>query len=164
MSLLPAKHSAGKAQAVKKSIEGLGHRAVTIQADSADPEAIERSVREAVSALGGLDILINSAADRAHRNHCRHRHERISGRDGHQRERRCCLRKPSSRILLREGASSRSAQHWVSESVSGHHRICDVQGGAYLLYPRSFARTQSEGYHRESRAARSDRYGFESSG
>lgn len=56
------KHSAGKAQAVKKSIEGLGHRAVAIQADSADPEAIERSVSEAVSALGGLDILVNSAA------------------------------------------------------------------------------------------------------
>jgi len=56
------KHSAGKAQAVKRSIEGLGHRAVAIQADSADPEAIERSVSEAVSALGGLDILVNSAA------------------------------------------------------------------------------------------------------
>ena len=56
------KHSADKAQAVKKSIEGLGHRAVAIQADSADPQAIERSVSEAVSALGGLDILVNSAA------------------------------------------------------------------------------------------------------
>ncbi|MGX9965568.1 SDR family NAD(P)-dependent oxidoreductase [Roseomonas sp. F4] len=51
-----------KALAVVKSIEGEGRRAVSIQADSADPDAIARSVREAVSALGGLDILVNSAA------------------------------------------------------------------------------------------------------
>lgn len=55
--------SAGeKAQSVVKSIEAVGHRAVAIQADSADPEAIARSVDEAVSALGGIDILVNSAA------------------------------------------------------------------------------------------------------
>ncbi|KAH1711973.1 hypothetical protein KXX25_000267, partial [Aspergillus fumigatus] len=34
----------------------------TIQADSADPDAITRAVSEAVSALGCLDILVNSAA------------------------------------------------------------------------------------------------------
>ena len=55
-------NSAEKADAVVKSIEGMGCRAVAIQADSADPEAIARSVSEAVSALGGLDILVNSAA------------------------------------------------------------------------------------------------------
>jgi NAD(P)-dependent dehydrogenase (short-subunit alcohol dehydrogenase family) len=55
-------HSAGKAEAVVKSIEGAGRRAIAIQADSADPDAITRSVSEAVSALGGLDILVNSAA------------------------------------------------------------------------------------------------------
>ena len=55
-------HSVEKAEAVARSIGRAGHRAVAIQADSADPEAISRSVNEAVSALGGLDILINSAA------------------------------------------------------------------------------------------------------
>lgn len=54
--------SAEKADAVARSIEGAGRRAVAIQADSADPEAITRAVAEAVSALGGLDILVNSAA------------------------------------------------------------------------------------------------------
>ncbi|OON59162.1 oxidoreductase [Massilia sp. KIM] len=53
---------AGKAQAMAASIEGLGRRAIAIQADSADPEAITRSVDLAVDALGGLDILVNSAA------------------------------------------------------------------------------------------------------
>jgi 3-oxoacyl-[acyl-carrier protein] reductase len=56
------KQSADKAEAVRKSIESSGHRAVAVQADSADPQAIARSVSEAVAALGGLDILVNSAA------------------------------------------------------------------------------------------------------
>lgn len=54
--------SADRAEAVAKSIASIGRRAVAIQADSADPAAIARSVSEAVSALGGLDILVNSAA------------------------------------------------------------------------------------------------------
>jgi NAD(P)-dependent dehydrogenase (short-subunit alcohol dehydrogenase family) len=54
--------SAERAEAVAKSIKSTGRRAIAIQADSADPDAITRSVSEAVSALGGLDILVNSAA------------------------------------------------------------------------------------------------------
>lgn len=54
--------SAEKAAAVAASIEAFGRRAAAIQADNADPEAIERAVGAAVAALGGLDILINSAA------------------------------------------------------------------------------------------------------
>lgn len=55
-------NSAEKAQSVVASVEATGRRAVAIQADSADPDAILRAVEEAVSLLGGLDILINSAA------------------------------------------------------------------------------------------------------
>lgn|SRR5690606_1049971 len=55
-------HSAERAQAVAKSIDGTGRRAIPIQADSANPNAITRAVSHAVSALGGLDILVNSAA------------------------------------------------------------------------------------------------------
>jgi len=54
--------SIGKAEAVAKLIEAKGRRAIAIQADSADPQAIARSVGKAVSALGGLDILVNNAA------------------------------------------------------------------------------------------------------
>lgn len=55
-------HSTDKAQALTKAIEIKGRRAVAIQADSGDPAAITRAVSEAVAALGGLDILVNSAA------------------------------------------------------------------------------------------------------
>lgn len=54
--------SAEKAEAVVRAIEAAGRRGIAIQADSADPEAIARAVDRAVAALGGLDILINSAA------------------------------------------------------------------------------------------------------
>lgn len=54
-------NSPERAGTVVTSIENIGHRAVAIRADSADPDAIARSVDEAVSALGGLDILVNSA-------------------------------------------------------------------------------------------------------
>ncbi len=55
-------HSMQKAESVVKSIEAKGCRAIAIQADSANPAAIEGAVGQAVSALGGLDILVNSAA------------------------------------------------------------------------------------------------------
>ncbi|NKM67594.1 SDR family NAD(P)-dependent oxidoreductase [Rhizobium laguerreae] len=54
--------SAEKASKVTEAIQKMGRRVAAIQADSADPEAIASSVSEAVSALGGLDILVNSAA------------------------------------------------------------------------------------------------------
>lgn len=54
--------SAERARAVATAVESAGRRAVAIQADSADPEAIRRAVGEAAAALGGLDILVNSAA------------------------------------------------------------------------------------------------------
>lgn len=55
------RRSATEAQAVARSIEGEGRRAVPLQADSGVPADIERSVSQAVSALGGIDILVNNA-------------------------------------------------------------------------------------------------------
>ena len=49
------------ASAVVKAIEGIGGKAVAIQADSVDAEAIKGAVAKTVSTLGGLDILVNNA-------------------------------------------------------------------------------------------------------
>jgi len=54
--------SADRAEQTATAIENTGRRTAAIQADSADPDAIARSVSEAVSALGGIDIFVNSAA------------------------------------------------------------------------------------------------------
>ncbi|MBD9477908.1 SDR family oxidoreductase [Pseudoxanthomonas sp. PXM02] len=54
--------SADRAADVVSAIEAKGRKAVALQADSGDPDAIKRSVAEAVGVLGGLDILVNNAA------------------------------------------------------------------------------------------------------
>lgn len=54
--------SADKAHAIVAALQGTGRRALALHADSAEPEAISRAVEEAVEFLGGLDILVNSAA------------------------------------------------------------------------------------------------------
>jgi 3-oxoacyl-[acyl-carrier protein] reductase len=52
---------AGSASAVVKAIEGDGGKAIAIQADSVDADAVRAAVEKAVSTLGGLDILVNNA-------------------------------------------------------------------------------------------------------
>jgi 3-oxoacyl-[acyl-carrier protein] reductase len=49
------------AVAVVKAIEGSGGKAIAIQADSIDAEAIKAAVEKAVSEFGSLDILVNNA-------------------------------------------------------------------------------------------------------
>ena len=53
--------SAERAAEVVQAIKAQGRRAVAIQADSADPKAIQRSIDKTVTELGGLDILVNNA-------------------------------------------------------------------------------------------------------
>jgi 3-oxoacyl-[acyl-carrier protein] reductase len=52
---------AASASAVVKAIEGNGGRAVAIQADSVDAEAIRNAVSKTVESFGGLDVLVNNA-------------------------------------------------------------------------------------------------------
>ncbi|MBN3208292.1 3-oxoacyl-ACP reductase FabG [Pectobacterium brasiliense] len=54
-------NSEARALDVVRAIEAKGRRAFAIKADSADAEAVVRSVNEAADALGGLDILVNNA-------------------------------------------------------------------------------------------------------
>jgi 3-oxoacyl-[acyl-carrier protein] reductase len=54
--------SSERAAQLVAAIEQKGRKAVAIQADGADPNAIQRSIDEAAAALGGLDILVNNAA------------------------------------------------------------------------------------------------------
>jgi 3-oxoacyl-[acyl-carrier protein] reductase len=50
-----------RAEGVAESIRSAGGHAVAVKANNADPQGARRGVRDAVEALGGLDILVNSA-------------------------------------------------------------------------------------------------------
>jgi len=52
---------AKSASGVVKDIEGNGGKAVAIQADSVDADAIKGAVAKAVATFGSLDILVNNA-------------------------------------------------------------------------------------------------------
>jgi 3-oxoacyl-[acyl-carrier protein] reductase len=52
---------ASSASAVVNAIQGNGGKAIAIQADSVDAEAIRGAVAKTVSTFGGLDILVNNA-------------------------------------------------------------------------------------------------------
>ena len=49
------------ANEVVAAIEGLGRRAIAVQADAADPESAETVVKAALEAFGKVDILVNNA-------------------------------------------------------------------------------------------------------
>jgi len=53
--------SPDKAQEIVRGIEAAGGRAIAIQADAGNPEAVRQSVAKTVSAFGGIDILVNNA-------------------------------------------------------------------------------------------------------
>ena len=46
---------------VVKAIESKGGKAIAIQADAADPQAINAAVEKTVATLGKLDVLVNNA-------------------------------------------------------------------------------------------------------
>src|ERR1700676_208214 len=52
---------ANAASSVVKAIEGAGGKAIAIQADAVDAEAIKGAVQKTVAAFGGIDVLVNNA-------------------------------------------------------------------------------------------------------
>jgi 3-oxoacyl-[acyl-carrier protein] reductase len=52
---------ANAASAVVKAIELGGRKAIAIQADAADPEAVKSAVEQTVKTLGKIDVLVNNA-------------------------------------------------------------------------------------------------------
>lgn len=54
-------HGKDKAESLVKEIEQNGDKALALQADSADPKALEEAIEKVIQSYGQLDILVNSA-------------------------------------------------------------------------------------------------------
>src|SRR6516165_2957386 len=52
---------ADAAASVVKAIESAGGKAIAIQADATNPDAVEGAVNKAVTTLGRLDVIVNNA-------------------------------------------------------------------------------------------------------
>jgi 3-oxoacyl-[acyl-carrier protein] reductase len=52
---------ADAAASVVKEIERVGRKAIAIQADAADAEAVKAAIEKTVATFGGLDVLVNNA-------------------------------------------------------------------------------------------------------
>jgi 3-oxoacyl-[acyl-carrier protein] reductase len=59
--------SPDRARALEAEVEAAGGRALAIQADSADPAAVERSVAAVLETFGRIDILVNNAGILVHK-------------------------------------------------------------------------------------------------
>jgi len=51
-----------RAEAVRREVEAIGRKAMTVQIDQIDPSSIEAGVAQVAEEMGGLDILVNNAA------------------------------------------------------------------------------------------------------
>ena len=56
-------HSAGEAQHTVIDVTSLGVRAVALRCDVTDEKSVKSAVKETVKELGGIDILVNNAAN-----------------------------------------------------------------------------------------------------
>ncbi len=140
-----------KAAAIVRSIEAHGRRAVAIQADSADPKAIAQAVEDAVAALGGLDILVNSAATGHSGNIA------DLDLDEYQTLMDVNVRAPvlfAKAVIphLRDGGRIITIGSALGERVRAH-AVRNVEGGTDVLHAWPFSRTGAVWHHREPRPA-----------
>jgi len=112
--MLPSAQANRYEQSAERAVEAIaamekkGRKAVAIQADSANPAAIQCSINMAADALGGFDILVNNAAIALQQERRVHRrgHGRPSGR---QRQRTRALDQ-----ARRFGASKQALASFIS--------------------------------------------------
>ena len=56
--------SVDRANEVVKEIESLGRKAMSVQCDVSDSDAVNAMMKEALEAFGNIDILVNNAYER----------------------------------------------------------------------------------------------------
>jgi NAD(P)-dependent dehydrogenase (short-subunit alcohol dehydrogenase family) len=123
------RESSGPADEVTRAIGGMGRRSVAIQADLANPADCRSLVQRATAELGGLDVLVHSAAN-FHR-------ASIEDTDEALWESSMSLNLRAGFLLARESAASLRARRGRIVLISDFLAIAPIRG--YLAHSVSKA-------------------------
>ena len=156
---------ASAASAVVKAIERSGGKAIAIQADAADVEAVKAAVEKTVATFGRLDVLVNNAGTAIPKTFAETTLEEMDRViDINVRSTLAATQaalkhmKPGGRIIMIGSA--------VGERVLVPGLVAySATKGAVKMFTQALSREVGEpGYHGQQRPAGSDRHGFESRG
>src|ERR1700691_4919316 len=151
------------ASAVVKAIERDGGKAVAIQADAADAEAVKSAVEKTVATFGRLDVLVNNAGTaipKTFEETTLAEMDRVIDINvrGILATTQAALKhmKSGGRIIMIGSGG------WERGQGSGFGGLRRHERSRKDLYSGVVERTREPGYHGQQRPAGSDRYGSES--
>lgn len=133
------------AGAAVKEIEALGRKAEALICNVADPEAVASAVDQAVTALGGIDILINNAA--RHFKQYGQPFSKLSNKEVHELFDVNVFGVVNCSLAVRDSMRSRGGGAIVNISSNAGHRVQNAYGVTKLAVrglTQAFARDFSE--------------------
>ena len=154
---------ASAASAVVKAIELGGGKAIAIQADAANVEAVKGAVEKAVSTFGRLDVLVNNAGTaipKPFEETTLEEMDRVLDINvrGVFATTQAALKhmKDGGRIIMIGSCGGRARCCTRACALRGH------EGSRQDVYPGIVQRGREPGHYGQQRSAGSDRHGFES--
>ncbi len=154
---------ASAASAVVKAIERDGGKAIAIQADAADAEAVKGAVEKAVATFGRLDVLVNNAGTAIPKTFEETTLEEMD-RVIDINVRGVFVTTQAALKHMNDGGRIIMIGSAVGERVHGA-RACALlghEGSREDVHSGVVQRAREPGHHGQQRAAGSDRHGFES--
>ena len=154
---------ASAASAVVKAIEGNGGKAVAIQADAADVEAVKAAVEKTVATFGRLDVLVNNAGTAIPKTFEETTLEEMD-RVIDINVRGVFVTTQAALKHMKSGGRIISIGSAVGERVAvpGLVAYSATKGAVKMFTQASVRETREPGHHGQQRPAGSDRHGFES--
>jgi len=155
---------ADAAASVVKEIERRGGRAIAVQADAADADAVKAAVEKAVATFGQLDVLVNNAGTAIPKPFEETTLEEMD-RVIDINIRGVFVATQAALKHMHEGGRIISIGSSVGERVAAP-RACALrghEGSRQDVHPGAGPRNREPGHHGQQRATGSDRHGIEPS-
>src|ERR1700732_2555831 len=152
---------ADAAASVVKEIERAGRKAIAIQADAADADAVKAAVEKTVTTFGRLDILVNNAGTAVPKRFEETTLEELD-RLMDINVRGVFVATQAALKHMKSGGRIISIGSARGERGPTPGALPPYKGGGQDVHSRLVQRSGEPGHHSQQRAAGSDRYGYES--